>query len=39
MNSIPLLIILGSRLTKLAPEPVTRGAVLVVVWAVALRLV
>ena len=32
-------VILGSRLTKRVPEPVTRGAVLVVVWAVALRLV
>ena len=32
-------VVLGSRLTTLVPEPVTRGAVLVVVWAVALRLI
>lgn len=38
IGSVPGVVI-GSRLTKWVPEPVTRGAVLVVVWAVALRLV
>lgn len=38
IGSIPG-VVLGSRLTTWVPEPVTRGAVLIVVWAVALRLV